>query len=520
MESGDISDVRLQASTTFNNDQLGHGPQRARLNSVGNQDGDITGGWAANVEDDSQWIMADLGEVKTVTGIVTQGRYDAEGLIRQWVTAYKVFYGPVDLAQFIADNLDDPNALILPGNTDNNSPVMNTFDPITARFIAIQPTNWSESITMRFEILGCIDEEDNVINDEGTIESTDDYINQLNEVKRWELFEIGKKEEKRFKEPEVGIMLWTQNINDEIASIEVSDTSLQLFSSREGEGSLGVVVVVVDSSKVKAEQNLSGNAVELISNIISVNVYDINTNKISDVEIIVTVPTSAGAGIQTCCFLNDSSDTIYWSTIGCSTVAVSNQTTNNQTTSVTCKCSHLTSFAILMRVQDVSEAHEEVASILTYIGLSISTIFLMLILLTTCTLPELRRCERFIALRHLVIALLCVNACFTCLTLKPKHRILCSAVAGSLHYSLMVAFMWMALWCTDLYFKIRHAFADHQKRFNYLRVMGWLLPLIVVATTAGVTREQYSSTNCWLNTSIGVIWTFIIPVLMTILVTN
>ncbi|XP_071964588.1 adhesion G-protein coupled receptor D1-like [Antedon mediterranea] len=75
----------------------------------------------------------------------------------------------------------------------------------------------------------------------------------------------------------------------------------------------------------------------------------------------------------------------------------------------------------------------------------------------------------------------------------------------------------MILWCTELYCKIRHPFADHQKRFKYFRVIGWMLPLVGVATVVGVTREEYASSSCWLNTSNRVIMTFIVPVASTIL---
>ena len=50
--------------------------------------GGKTGAWSSRTNDRSQWIQVDLGEVKRVTQVASQGRPDHS----QWVTRYMVSF--------------------------------------------------------------------------------------------------------------------------------------------------------------------------------------------------------------------------------------------------------------------------------------------------------------------------------------------------------------------------------------------------------------------------------------------
>ena len=83
MEDDSILDSQLTASSEYNPN---HGPHLARLDAVA---GAGIGGWAALTLDSNQWIQVDFdGTLKTVSGIITQGRQD----YAQWVTEYRVQY--------------------------------------------------------------------------------------------------------------------------------------------------------------------------------------------------------------------------------------------------------------------------------------------------------------------------------------------------------------------------------------------------------------------------------------------
>ncbi|XP_033122727.1 adhesion G protein-coupled receptor L2-like, partial [Anneissia japonica] len=207
---------------------------------------------------------------------------------------------------------------------------------------------------------------------------------------------------------------------------------------------------------------------------------------------------------------DDQLETVLWSSNGC----VTDYAIDYMVSGVTCMCTHLTSFVILMKPNQVNNG---TLSVLTTVGVSISNVFLITTLVTICGMKGLRNLDRYKILRHLVIALLCVNFFFLLLEADVKNTIACGFLAGCLHYSLLAAFSWMSIMSTDVYMKIKHPFADHERRFLYSRYIGWIGPFTVVGTTVGLTRENYASDECWLESRSGAIWAFVSPLCLTIL---
>ena len=89
MENGHIPDDSIIASSEWT---ANHGASNARLNRP--QTLPTTGAWSAKFNDQDQWIQAYLGDVKTVSGVITQGRNG--GQYRQWVTKFTVQYSDDD----------------------------------------------------------------------------------------------------------------------------------------------------------------------------------------------------------------------------------------------------------------------------------------------------------------------------------------------------------------------------------------------------------------------------------------
>ena len=87
MKSEEIKDSQITASSSSMYNNIDHGPTYARLDRP-RGDGSSTGSWSAAFKNCLQWIQADLGTMKYVSGIVLQGRQG----IDQWVTEYKVQY--------------------------------------------------------------------------------------------------------------------------------------------------------------------------------------------------------------------------------------------------------------------------------------------------------------------------------------------------------------------------------------------------------------------------------------------
>jgi len=80
MESGAIRDGQISASTEYTSN---HGAKYARLNRNQGE-----GSWAAETNDQNQWLQVALDNPMKVTAVATQGR----GKYDQWVTKYKLQY--------------------------------------------------------------------------------------------------------------------------------------------------------------------------------------------------------------------------------------------------------------------------------------------------------------------------------------------------------------------------------------------------------------------------------------------
>ncbi|XP_011306844.1 neurexin-4 isoform X1 [Fopius arisanus] len=107
--------------------------------------------WTAQSSDDNQYFMIDLGEVKNITGIATQGR----AKYAEYVIEYGISYG-TNGRNYMDYKEEDGNTKMFKGNTDADSIKLNKFDvPIIAQFIRINPTRWKTRISMRIELYGC-----------------------------------------------------------------------------------------------------------------------------------------------------------------------------------------------------------------------------------------------------------------------------------------------------------------------------------------------------------------------------
>ncbi|XP_072033086.1 uncharacterized protein [Amphiura filiformis] len=146
LETGEITDAQLSATTqrgTF------FSVFNARLNLITGFTN--AGGWSAFTNDANQWVQVNLLSQKEVTGVITQGRQDAD----EWVTRYRVQYS-VDAInwQYVLATNTQPQIFV--GNTDRNTAVTNFFvTSLTTQYIRINPTEWNNHISMRMELLGC-----------------------------------------------------------------------------------------------------------------------------------------------------------------------------------------------------------------------------------------------------------------------------------------------------------------------------------------------------------------------------
>ena len=139
MESGEIVDSEITASSYHGSGF--YAPSNARLH-MQPVEGKSDGAWVAGELAVPQWVQIDLGSVKKVTAIATQGH----PFKKQWVKGYMVSYGkdPMDFTKY---------RKLFRGNTDSNTVVKNKVNPpIEARYIRVVAYKWQWWPAMRIEL--------------------------------------------------------------------------------------------------------------------------------------------------------------------------------------------------------------------------------------------------------------------------------------------------------------------------------------------------------------------------------
>ncbi|KAI1885123.1 hypothetical protein AGOR_G00216940 [Albula goreensis] len=149
-EAGSVSSDQISCS---NEDQYtgwysSWTSSKARLNNQG-----FGCAWLSKFQDINQWLQIDLKEVSVVSGILTQGRCDAD----EWVTKYSVQYRTYEHLNWIYYKDQTGNNRVFYGNSDRSSSVQNLLrPPIVARYIRLLPLGWHTRIAVRMELLLCM----------------------------------------------------------------------------------------------------------------------------------------------------------------------------------------------------------------------------------------------------------------------------------------------------------------------------------------------------------------------------
>ncbi|KAG8519012.1 Adhesion G protein-coupled receptor E4, partial [Galemys pyrenaicus] len=214
-----------------------------------------------------------------------------------------------------------------------------------------------------------------------------------------------------------------------------------------------------------------------------------------------------------CVYWEGSEDGGSWSTEGCFYVDSNN-------TYTTCKCNHLSSFAILVALAPEADA---VLTVITYVGLSLSLFCLFLAAVTFLVCRPIQNTSTSLHLQ-LCICLFLAHFLFLTGIGQTEPQALCSVIAGALHYLYLASFTWMFLEGLHLFLTVRNlkvanytSTGRFKKRFMY--PFGYGIPAVIVAVSAIVGHKYYGTyTHCWLKLEKGFIWSFMGPVAVIILI--
>ncbi|XP_019524466.1 PREDICTED: adhesion G-protein coupled receptor D1 [Hipposideros armiger] len=194
-----------------------------------------------------------------------------------------------------------------------------------------------------------------------------------------------------------------------------------------------------------------------------------------------------------CAFLDFSSGEGVWSTQGCVLI-------EGNLGYSTCRCSHLTNFAILMQVVplEVRARHGVQAP-----GSSVSTI----------------RNQRYHIHANLSFAVLVAQVLLLVSFHCQPGTVPCQVLAMLLHFFFLSAFAWMLVEGLHLYSMVIKVFGSEDSKHLYYYGIGWGLPLLICIISISSAMDSYGTTNnCWLSLQSGAIWAFVAPALLVIVV--
>ncbi|XP_007955874.1 putative adhesion G protein-coupled receptor E4P [Orycteropus afer afer] len=214
-----------------------------------------------------------------------------------------------------------------------------------------------------------------------------------------------------------------------------------------------------------------------------------------------------------CVYWEGSEEGGSWSTEGCSHVGSNDSYT-------TCQCYHLSSFAVLMAL---TPQEDPVLVVVTRVGLSLSLLCLLLAALTFLLCRPIQNTSTSLHLQ-LSLCLFLAHLLFLVGIDKTEPKVLCSVIAGALHYLYLASFTWMFLEGLHLFLTVRNLKVANYTgagRFNkmFMYPIGYGIPAVIVVVSAGIGHKHYGTYNhCWLNLDKGFIWSFMGPVAIIILI--
>ncbi|XP_026511199.1 adhesion G protein-coupled receptor L4-like [Terrapene carolina triunguis] len=215
-----------------------------------------------------------------------------------------------------------------------------------------------------------------------------------------------------------------------------------------------------------------------------------------------------------CAFWNYSADTMNgnWSTEGC-------ELTHSNTTHTSCKCNHLTHFAVLMSSGgSVGVTNYNILTRITQLGIIISLICLSMCIFTFWFFSEIQSTRTTIH-KNLCCSLFLAELIFLVGINMNNNKLFCSITAGLLHYFLLAAFAWMCIEGIHLYLIVVGVIYNKGFLHKNFYIFGYVSPAVVVGISAALGYKYYGTSEvCWLSTKNNFIWSFIGPACLIILV--
>ncbi|XP_063414553.1 adhesion G-protein coupled receptor D1-like [Mytilus trossulus] len=184
-----------------------------------------------------------------------------------------------------------------------------------------------------------------------------------------------------------------------------------------------------------------------------------------------------------------------------------------------CEYNHTTNFGVLMSPGRTPSPHKFPLSMISAIGCGVSILFLTVTIVVHSVLWRYVRNDRTKTLMNLCVALILSYVLFLAGIKRTETKAVCTAVAVALHYMFLTNF---AMMLAEGILIVRMVIIVFQTKsiVHWLLPACWVVPGVFVGISAGVTKlNGYGNGQfCWLTLESNLIWAFIGPALLVILI--
>lgn len=200
-----------------------------------------------------------------------------------------------------------------------------------------------------------------------------------------------------------------------------------------------------------------------------------------------------------------------WSSKGCEVL-------NRNNTHISCQCSHMTSFAVLMDISKREHGDVLPLKIVTYTTVSVSLFLLLLTFILLCLLRRLRSNLHAIH-KNLVAALFFSELVFLLGINQTDNPFVCTVIAILLHFFYMCTFAWMFVEGLHIYRMLTEMRNINHGHMRFYYAIGWGIPAIITGLAVGLDPQGYGNPDfCWLSVHDTLIWSFAGPIFVVVLV--
>ncbi|KAM6968550.1 adhesion G-protein coupled receptor G2 [Tautogolabrus adspersus] len=179
--------------------------------------------------------------------------------------------------------------------------------------------------------------------------------------------------------------------------------------------------------------------------------------------------------------------------------------------SITCQCSHLTFFAILLSPPPGNISSSDLTSLtyITSVGCGLSMFFLAAAIFRHCLIRKGKASQATQILMNLFVAMFNLNLSF--LTNDKIANLgnfgACVAIAAFMHYTMLATLTWFFMQALHLYFTLWKLSLEIKHYKAKLCIIGWVTPAVVVIPLLALRKYNYlvisandgtSAKMCWI----------------------